>query len=160
MGNRLEPLVGEEVLLILRKSLWSQLKTWSRVSLIMILSSVLLYLGSNEYLFIASIVGYISLILYVLIAFVRWYYDVYIVTNMRIYINNYRGVLHQERSEIDLREVLDVKSIRKGILPAIFKYGTVSIEGSAGKYTELTGVSDPDYVSQTIHRLVSASNRS
>lgn len=150
---------GEEILLLVRKSFFGLWKQGAKAAIVFVLASVTLYFGANEYLFIVSILAYISLVIYVILIFFIWFYDVYVVTNRRVVITAQKSIFHKENSEIDARDIADVKSIKKGIFATVFGYGTVLVTTTLNKQIELPFVSDPDYVSQSIHTVASTINR-
>lgn len=159
MARGIQPLDGEKILITIRKaplSLWQQAM---KLLVLLALSLLLLYFSSNGYVFILTIALFLLAVIYALSVFTIWFYDVYIITNKRVVISEQRGLFHHENSEIDARDIADVGSIRKGLLATVFGHGTVRIETTAGKIILLMAVEDPDYISQSIHTLASASGR-
>jgi len=150
---------GEEVLLVVRKSLFGLWKQGVKAAIVLLLASVALFFGANEYLFLLSILAYISLVIYLFVVFFVWFYDVYIVTNRRILVTAQKGIFHKENSEIDAHDIADVKSIKKGLFATVFGYGTVLVTTTLNKQVELHFVPDPDYISQSIHTVASTINR-
>ncbi len=159
MAYGIVPLEGEKTLLIARKSpivIWKQIVI---AAVLVVMASVSLFFGANEYLYLLSIALFLILAVYVFVLFRVWFYDIYVVTNMRVILSEQKGLFHHESSEIDARDIVEVKSVRKGIWATILRHGSVVIITHQAKETWLTPVLDPDYVAQSIRVLGSATQR-
>lgn len=153
------PLEGEKILLVAHKSpvaIWKQLLI---AVCLLFVASLSLFFGANEYLFLFALGLYIALVLYAFALFRIWFYDIYVVTNMRVVISEQMGLFHHENSEIDARDIVEVRSVRKGIASTILRHGAVVVVTRQSREMMLSPVFDPDYIAQTIRTLGSATQR-
>lgn len=81
--------------------------------------SIFLLIGSTYTLLV------LSLLLY---GFIDFYLDIYIITDRRIVDIKQNGLFNRTISELNLRQVQDVKAIVKGIFPTLMHYGEVFIQ--------------------------------
>lgn len=91
--------------------------------------------------------------------FLRWYYNIYIVTNKRIVDIDFLHLLYKEFSEARLDKVQDLSFKSGGIFAAFFDYGDVNVE-TAGETPniEFDSVPKPAKVVETISELLEHSN--
>ena len=87
--------------------------------------------------------------------FLRWYYNIYIVTNKRIVDIDFLHLLYKEFSEARLDKVQDLSFKSGGIFAAFFDYGDVNVE-TAGETPniEFDSVPKPAKVVETISELL------
>lgn len=83
------------------------------------LGSILIILAA---VYLLSILG---LLLY---GFIDYYLDIYIITNKRIVDIKQNGFFKREISELNLRQVQDVKASVNGFFATLFHYGEVDIQ--------------------------------
>jgi hypothetical protein len=110
---------------------------------------------------IASVIATILLFvgfLYALYYFVIWYYDVHIITNMRVITHAKSRLFGHEFAEFSYPEVSDITYVVKGLLATIFQYGTVIVAFGNGQARELTYISCPGVVQETLKNLVDVTN--
>lgn len=158
MSNAITPKEGEKVLLNLRKSIF----TYGKQMLIFVLAIGVVLLAST-FLYQYSVALIISAILlvvalgYAFYYFLIWFYDVYIITNMRLMSVSRKGLFHQDYSEIEYADVASVTYQIHGVFATIFRYGTVMVAGPS--VIELTNLSDPGEVLETLKALVAATKQ-
>lgn len=73
---------------------------------------------------------------YVFTAFLRWFFNVYLVTNKRLVDIDFESLIHRRFSEAFLYNVEDLTHQISGALQVIFNYGTLHIQ-TAGETREL-----------------------
>lgn len=90
-----------------------------------------------------------------IMSFLRWYYNIYIVTDKRIVDIDFLHLLYKEFSEARLEKVQDINFRSGGIFAAFFDYGDVFVE-TAGETPniEFIAVSKPAKVVETISQLL------
>lgn len=90
-----------------------------------------------------------------IMSFLRWYYNIYILTDKRIVDIDFLHLLYKEFSEARLEKVQDINFRSGGIFAAFFDYGDVFVE-TAGETPniEFDGVPRPAKVVETISQLL------
>lgn len=89
-----------------------------------------------------------------LVGFLRWFFNIYIVTNARVVDIDFKYLLYKVFSEANLSKIQDLTFTSGGIIAAFFNYGDVLVE-TAGEIPniEFEKVPHPDRVVQTISQL-------
>ncbi len=129
---------SEKVLTILRRHWFTYMLFWV-IAIAMSLPLVVgvVYLVSNYSIIdsgminISILVGsaYTLLVLALFLhGFIDFYLDIYIVTDHRIVDIKQNGFFNRSISELNLRQVQDVKASVKGIFPTLVHYGDVYIQ--------------------------------
>ena len=111
---------------------------------------------------VASVIAAILLIAslaYAFYYFLIWYYDVHIITNIRVITNAKKGIFNREVTEFNYRDVVDVSYRVKGFLATVFQYGTVMVNLTGGLTRELTDLGTPAVVQETLKNLVDVTKR-
>lgn len=159
MSITITPKEGEEVLLHLHKSIfvmWKQMLVFATA----IITSVILFTFLYKYP-VASIIAAILLLvsfIYSFYYFLIWYYDVHIITNLRIVTNTKTNLFNREVSEFYYNDVTDISYKIKGVLATVFQFGTVLVALRSGLTRELDYLSTPGVVQETLKNLVDATN--
>jgi membrane protein YdbS with pleckstrin-like domain len=153
MASVITPKEGEKVLLTLRKNPNKFSKEIAKGLLLVILAVLGFLFFSNNIIITIAIVILALAFVYGLYYFILWFYDVYIITNMRIICVNQKSLFSREFIETDIEKIQDVTYAMKGVFATLFKYGTVTVRTSTGLNIELTDLSDPDEVQEMIRNL-------
>ena len=160
--KKINPRAGEEVVAVVRHY---GLTFWHKIFAVVLLLGLTFF-----FLFPLFAWGYWGEIiffllifiaaLYVLQIFIFWYYNAFVVTNMRVVDIDQRGMFSRIVSETMLENIQDVSYRRKGICQTIFRYGDVIIE-IAGTDTglEIKNVRRPERVQQLISDLLHSGKR-
>ena len=154
------PKEGEEVLLYLRKNLfvfYKQIIIFLLAFVAAVLAVVFLY--QYTVVTITAVVVLVLALGYFFYYFSIWYYDIYVVTNMRVIALGRKSLFHKEFAEIGHKEIIDVSYVVKGFWATIFHFGTISMKLISGEIVELVNISSPDTVQENIKNLVDATNR-
>ncbi len=85
---------------------------------------------SNNIFVIITTAYFLLLVPFLTVAFIDFYYDIYIVTDRRLIDIDQHNLFSRHISELTLEEVQDVTSTNNGILKSIFDFGDVTIETS------------------------------
>lgn len=81
---------------------------------------------------------------FMMMQWIIWYLDIWILTNSRLVDTQLISLFNRKISQVPLNQVQDVRVDIKGYLPAIFRYGNVTVQ-SAGKegFFQLNSISAP-----------------
>jgi energy-coupling factor transporter transmembrane protein EcfT len=158
--SNITPKEGEEVLMHLRKSifvLWKQKLVFTFAVIIAVILLTFFY----QYP-IANIIAVVLLIAglgYTFYYFLIWYYYVHIITNIRVITHAKKRLFGHEFAEFSYDEVSDITYTVKGMLATLFQYGTVNIIFDNLQMRELTYLSTPGVVQETLKNLVDVTKR-
>ncbi len=104
-----------------------------------------------SYLVCAWVGWYIVLSTYTLMQFLKWYFNVYIITSDRILDLDFYGLLNHKISEASLSNIEDVSSGHFGLWQNLFDFGTVKIQTAAETAEfRFDNVPKPGYVQDKI----------
>lgn len=108
----------------------------------------------NEYFGLAVLLVslyYLGVWLFFFNAWIDYYLDTWIVTNLKVISIDQKNLFRREISRMLLNEIQDVSSQSHGFFPTLFNYGDVTIQ-SAGAVERffLRQVPDPDKVTRII----------
>ncbi|RJR30801.1 PH domain-containing protein [Candidatus Parcubacteria bacterium] len=111
-------------------------------------------------LILSTSVYYLYIWLFLFVAFVDYYLDVWIVTNKRILNVEQHGLFHRTVSEQRLYRIQDVTSELKGIFSTMFNYGTVHIQ-TAGEKARFVfkEVPDPHNIAKKVMMMAEQSKK-
>ncbi|MFZ5845463.1 MAG: hypothetical protein ACOY0S_03280 [Patescibacteria group bacterium] len=164
-GVRFETQEAEEnVILFLRQHLIVNLP-WVLLSLVMILAPWVVFpfvwrflqlpvTFPIGYLAVGTLFWYLAAFGFILTNFLRWFFNIYIVTNERIVDIDFVYLLYKEFSEARLSKIQDITYKTGGIVAALFNFGNVLIQ-TAGELPnfEFSAVPNPEKVVQTVGEL-------
>lgn len=107
------------------------------------------------YIIVGTLFWYLITVGFILMNFLRWFFNIYIVTNERVVDIDFIHLLYKEFSEARLEKVQDLSYKSGGFFAAFFNFGDVSIQ-TAGELPnfEFDAVPRPERVLQTISELV------
>lgn len=112
-----------------------------------------------QYYLVATIFWYLATFGYALMNFIRWYYNIYIVTTERIIDIDFVQLLYKKFSEARLANIEDVTYTSSGFLAAFLNYGNVTIQTAAEtEQFEFTAIPNPAEVVKIIGTLVKKSH--
>lgn len=95
-----------------------------------------------------------------LVSFLRWFFNIYIVTNRRIVDIDFIHLLYKEFSEAKIDKVQDIAFRSGGIFAAFFDYGNVYVQTAAEvPNIEFLTVPQPAKVVETISELIEQQKR-
>ncbi len=107
-----------------------------------------------RYYIIGTLFWYLVTFGFALISFLRWFFNIYIVTNQRIVDVDFKYLLYKMFSEANLSKIQDINYTAGGIFAAAFNFGDVTVE-TAGEAPniEFEKVPHPEHVVQIISEL-------
>jgi uncharacterized membrane protein YdbT with pleckstrin-like domain len=107
------------------------------------------------YILVGTLFWYLATFGFALVSFLRWFFNIYIVTNERVVDIDFKYILYKEFSEARISKIQDLTYRSGGIVAAFFNYGDVLVE-TAGEVPniEFDKVPRPEKVVQTISELM------
>lgn len=108
----------------------------------------------SGYIIVGTVFWYVITFGFLLAKFLRWFFNIYIVTNERLVDIDFVNLLYKEFSETRLDRIQDLSYTSGGILAAIFNFGTVHVQ-TAGELPNFAfeSVPNPEEIVQTIGEL-------
>lgn len=153
--------ISEQVILVLRQHPITQLG-WIFTATFMLLLPFLF--GSVPVfrelipagLGVAAAVGWFLLVFgFVLESFLKWFYNVYIVTDERIIDVDFHSLIYKNVSAAKIDNIEDTTASSGGFFAALFDYGKVTIQTAAEKREfEFDRVPHPTRVTSLINELI------
>lgn len=109
----------------------------------------------SGYLLVGTFAWYLATFGFALMSFLRWFFNIYIVTNERVVDIDFKFLLYKQFSEAKIGKIQDLTFRSGGIIAALFNYGDVMVE-TAGEVPniEFDKVPRPEKVVQTISELM------
>lgn len=104
----------------------------------------------------AVLVGwYLVITGFVIESFLKWFYNVYIITDERIIDVDFTSLLYRDVSSAKIDKIEDTTAQTAGLLSALFDYGTVMVQTAAEKREfEFAGIPHPAKVTTLINDLI------
>ena len=92
---------------------------------------------------------------YVWFNFLRWFFNVGIITNERIIDIDFHGVIYKEVTEAQLPKVEDVTAKSGGFFASLFNYGNIFIQTAGTELNiEFENVPKPSEITKIINNLI------
>jgi membrane protein YdbS with pleckstrin-like domain len=112
------------------------------------------------YVLIGTLFWYLATFGFVIVKFIGWYFNIYIVTNERIVDIDFINLLVKRFSQAELSRIQNITYSSSGIMATFFNYGNVIVE-TAGETPniECTSVPNPDKVVEQIRSVSANSGR-
>ena len=112
------------------------------------------FLPDRFFLFFA-LFYYLLVLTYVFINFITWYFNISLVTNVRIIELSFSGIVFKDVSATKIDLIQDVSYSQIGVLRTIFNYGDVMVQ-TAGTLDNFTfkAVPDPENIINIIQGLI------
>ena len=151
---------NEKIVLLLRQHPITQIK-WIVMAVIAAIAPILFssinifsFLPGN-YQFAAYFGWYLMLIGFVLESFLKWFFNVYILTDERIVDVDFTSLIYKNISSAKIDNIEDVTAIQGGFLASLFDFGTVIVQTAAEKREfEFADVPQPNKVTTIINDLI------
>ena len=155
----------EQVILFLRQHLVTMIGPGLLV-LLLALSPVILFpllfhylvlpiIIPARYIVVGTAFWYVATFGFALMSFLRWFFNIYIVTNKRIVDIDFLHLLYKEFSEARLERIQDLSFKSGGIFAAFFDYGDIDVQTAAEvPNIEFTAIPKPAKVVETISELL------
>lgn len=108
----------------------------------------------ERFQFIAVVMWYLLTTAFVLEKFLSWFFNVYIVTDERVFDVDFVNLVYREIAESNLDQIQDVNVQMGSVIRTIFNYGEVLIQtASAVPNIEFEAVPQPDRVAKILREL-------
>lgn len=109
----------------------------------------------SQYTFVSLSFWYVAVFGYALVNFIRWYYNIYIVTTQRVVDIDFIQLLHKKFSEARLDKIEDLSYTASGFTATLFNFGDIHIQ-TAGENPNFAfeSIPRPADVVQTIGTLI------
>jgi hypothetical protein len=126
----------EEIILVLRRHWFTNLG-WILVALLMFAAPSLLTLVPllssfpANYQFVFIVFWYLISFAIAFEQFLSWYFNVFIITEERVYDIDMFNLLYTKISEAKISMIQDVTAVQGGVSQTVFNYGTVLIQTAA-----------------------------
>jgi hypothetical protein len=153
----------EEVLLLIRKHPATQIPWLVNATGIFLIVIILNFIVSTilnitEILFL-NIFGFVLIYFYVWINFLKWYFNVGLITNERVLDIDFKNVLYKEVNIARLDNIEQMSSKKIGYIGSIFNYGDVHVETAGAEVNiEFLRVPNPSAIVKFITDLTDNSN--
>lgn len=129
---------GETVLLFLRKHIITNIK-WFIASILLIIAPLFLNITISilqipialfplKYLIFMLSFYYLIVASYIYISFITWYFNLSLVTNIRIIDIDFSNLIYKNIAATKLSQVQDVSFDQIGVIPTFFDYGNVLVQ--------------------------------
>ena len=107
-----------------------------------------------SYFLVGTLAWYLATVGFILTNFLRWFFNIYIVTNERIVDIDFYYLLFKRFSQAELEKIQDISYSTGGVFATVFNYGEVMVE-TAGEAPnlEFVAVPRPDIVVETIRSI-------
>ncbi len=154
----------EQLILLLRAHLVTNVP-WVIVSLILLVAPLVLVpvmaaagilagVGPGL-IFVVVLFWYLGTFTYVLLNFLYWYFNVYIVTDERVIDVDWYSVIFRKVSSTQIVKIQDASALQSGVLAGIFDYGDVQIQTAGEEENfEFASVPHPQLVAKKIEELM------
>lgn len=158
--EELELFLRQHIIVLLPPGLIVLLLLFSPGVLIPFLVTFLPFTLPSGYLAVATVFWYVFTFGFALVSFLRWYFNLYIVTNERVVDIDFIHLLYKEFSEARLTDVQDITYRRAGIFASLFDYGNVFIQtaGTQANF-EFLAVPNPSRVVEIMSGLMEKAKR-
>jgi uncharacterized membrane protein YdbT with pleckstrin-like domain len=149
----------EKIVLLLRKHPVTNIP-WIVITLFMLFApAVLSFFPIIEFLperfqFIAILGWYLITTAFAFEKFLSWFFNVYIITDERIFDVDFVNLVYREIAEANIDQIQDVNVKVGSAIRTVFNYGDILIQtASAQPNIELEACPNPDRVAQVIREL-------
>ncbi len=155
----------ENVILVIR-SHWVVYTPFILVALIVLLlplffGFIMSGLSENMVLFLALFTSCLTISLTIVTySFMRWFYNVNMVTDKRIIDLDFTSVVSHHLSEVRLRKIEDITYKQAGVLGSVFDIGTIYFQtAGATASIEFDNISRPRDVQNILYELLDSRKR-
>jgi hypothetical protein len=158
---------NEQILLLLRRHFITNVP-WIFFAVLMLLVPLLLIpllqsdivssfldLVSPAFLFVALALYYLIVIGFILNEYATWFFQVGLITNIRVVDVDFNTLLSRNIAYTDLTDIVDTEAHQRGLLQGIFNFGNVGIQTAGVKANfEFTSIPLPNKVVDALSDLM------
>jgi membrane protein YdbS with pleckstrin-like domain len=144
----------ESIILFLRAHLITNL-SWILITLVLVILPIIIltYIFSlgldflstqsaDHFILVFTLFYYLLVFSYVFVSFLRWFYNVFIVTSERVVDIDYYDIVIHNIAVASLSHVQDVNYTQSGFIPTFFDYGDLFVQ-TAGDEKNFEALSIP-----------------
>jgi hypothetical protein len=155
----------ESIVLLLRQH-WFTNVSWITVAIMLILIPVIFFpfllqsvifpdFISPSFILVFILSWYLFTLSYILLNFLRWYFNVWIVTNERLIDIEFVNLLSKKFAETRISKIEDVTMHTGGFIRSVFEFGDV-IAQTAGTISmfQISAIPHPEQVVKIINNLM------
>jgi len=150
---------NEEIILVLRRHWFTNLH-WILLSLIMVIAPLFFTYFSipfplpTGYKIIAFLFWYLFTFVYAFENFLSWYFNVFILTEERVFDIDFYNLLVKEVTEAKISMIQDVTYNVIGFLPTILNYGNLNIQtASEVPMIHIDRIPNPEVVAKILQQM-------
>ncbi|HSX40608.1 MAG TPA: hypothetical protein VLF68_03260 [Candidatus Saccharimonadales bacterium] len=160
---------GETILLFLRRHFITNFP-WIFISIVLLVVPTILHIlfktpfiaADNLFSFLPANFGtfftlfyYLLIAMYIFINFITWYFNISMVTTIRIIDIDFSDVVYKNISATKLDLVQDVNYTQIGVIPSVFDYGDVLVQTAGSQEMfDFSSVPHPQRVVKIIEDLI------
>lgn len=149
----------EKIILLLRKHWLTNVK-WFITGVVMLIVPLpfvyfpILNFVPERFIVVGVLFWYLATAAFTLEKFLSWFFNVYIVTDERVFDVDFYDLVHRDISDANLDQIQDVTSRIGGSIRTSFNYGDVLIQTAAESLEiEFEAVPKPDEVASILRKL-------
>lgn len=149
----------EHIILLLRKH-WLTNVRWIATAILLLIVPLpfvyfpILNFMPERFLVITILFWYLVTSAYSLEKFLSWFFNVYIVTDERVFDVDFYNLVDRDITDANIKDIQDVTSAMRGALRTAFDYGDIRIQTSAEvPEIEFESVPHPDRVAKILRGL-------
>ena len=136
---------NEKVEMVIRKHKISLLRSFLYLLLMITVPWIVFYIVApiafsflvqapySKLFLLLSLIYYLFIWLFVFIAWIDYYYDLWLITDQRLLDIEQKGFFSRVVSELDIKRIQDITSEVHGILPTLFGFGSIHIQTAGEK---------------------------
>lgn len=150
----------EKIILLLRAHVITNLK-WILVTILMLtVPGIIQAFGMFNTLpagfgLVITLGWYLVTTAYALESFLFWYFNVYIITNIRVVDVDFYNLIYKQVSDANISKIQDVTYNMGGVVRTIFNYGDVFVQTAAEvSEFDFLAVPNPDKVAKIIQEMI------
>lgn len=149
---------SEKIILLIREHPITQVPWIINVvglSFILVLLNILLpQLFNPAQIVFINFFSIVLIFSYAWINFLRWFFEIGVVTNERIIDIDFKSVLYKEVTIAKVENVQEISSRSSGYIGTLFNYGNVYVQTSGADIDiEFQNAPDPTYIVKMINKL-------
>ena|SRR3989344_1663217 len=149
----------EKIVLLLRRHAITNIP-WIFVSILLLFTPIIAFMfgflesAPVNFLTVGLIFWYLISFAYIFEQFLSWFFNVYIVTDERVFDVDFLNLVYREITDANIDQIQDV-TVRVGsVIRTVFDYGDIIIQTAAQiPQIEFEAVPHPDRVAQVLREL-------
>jgi len=149
---------NEEIILVLRAHPITQIP-WIFYSVVFFIVLILLNLVfptffSSTQIFFINVFGFFLILSYIWFNFLSWFFNVGIITSLKVVDIDFDNVIYKEVTEATLERIEDITSKSGGFFQSFFNYGNLFVQTAGTEANiEFNNIPDPSNVVRIIDDL-------